>query len=364
VPPPSLSQPIGCYPTPIRRVDDLATEAAELWIKDDGVIHPNYGGNKLRKLEFLLADAARRGARRLLVLGAAGSHQVLATTLFGRERGFETLAVVCPQVFSPHAERTLRTALALGVEATPAPSIAAMPVVAARHFRRGDYLIAPGGAGTLGTLGYLHAVRELLEQIRAGDAVEPDIIVVPVASGGTAGGLLAGVLREGLRSKVLGILVADPARRLSRALILGQAWSAMRRDLGAAGLMELASRLLIDDRWRGAGYTWPTAMGTAAMRCAEAHGIGLEATYTAKAFAAVLESLGVPGFSAPGERPSISARRGRPLRILYWHTFSARAPNVGALPVLPPELDRLFIGARDEKPSVRPAPAVSELTQR
>ena len=208
---------------------------AELWIKDDGVIHPNYGGNKVRKLEFLLADAARRDARRLLVLGAAGSHQVLATTLFGRERGFETLAVVCPQVFSEHAVRTLRTALALGVEAMVAPSIASMPVVAARHARRGDYLIAPGGAGTLGTLGYLHAVRELLEQIREGVVVEPDIIVVPVASGGTAGGLLAGVLREGLRSKVLGILVADPARRLSRALILGQAWSAMRRDLGAAG---------------------------------------------------------------------------------------------------------------------------------
>ena len=361
---PSLSQPIGLYPTPVRRVDGLCTDGAELWIKDDGVSHPRYGGNKLRKLEFLLAEAARRRARRLLVLGAAGSHQILATTLFGRELGFETLAVVCPQVFSEHAERTLRTALAFGVEAISAPSIAAMPAVAARCFRRGDYLIAPGGAGTLGTLGYLHAVRELLEQMRAGEVAEPDVIVVPVASGGTAGGLLAGVLREGLRSKVLGVLVADPARRVSRALVLGQAWSATRRDLGAAGLVRLASRLVIDDRWQGAGYSWPTDLGTAAMRSAAAHGIGLEATYTAKAFAAVLELLGASGFTTSAQRPLIEGRNGEPLRVLYWHTFSARTPKVDVLPPLPPELDRLFIGPREEKPSIRPSRGLSEIAQR
>jgi D-cysteine desulfhydrase len=353
VPPPSLTQPIGRYPTPVKKVDGLCTDRAELWIKDDGVSHPKYGGNKLRKLEFLLADAARKNARRFLVLGAAGSHQVLATALFGRELGFETVAVLCPQVHSEHAERTLRTALALGAEAIPAASIAAMPAVAARVFRRHDYPIAPGGAGTLGTLGYLHAVRELLEQIRAGAVAEPDVVVVPVASGGTAGGILAGILREGLRSRVLGILVADPGRRLSRGLVVGQAWSAMRRELGAAGPVRLASRLVIDDRWQGAGYSWPTAMGTAAMRCAGAHGIGLEATYTAKAFAAALELSGIAGFAAAGEPPPFAPPRGQPLRVLYWQTFSAHSPKVDVLPALPPELDRLFIGPREDKPPAR-----------
>jgi D-cysteine desulfhydrase len=364
VPPPGINQPIGRYPTPVRRLDGLCTDRAELWLKDDGVAHPRYGGNKLRKLEFLLADAVQSGARRLLVLGAAGSHQVLATTLFGRDLGFHTLAVLCPQVHSEHAERTLRMALALGVDAVPADSIAAMPAAAARHFRRGDYLIAPGGLGTLGTLGYLRAARELLEQIRTGEVAEPDVIVVPLASGGTAGGLLAGVLREGLRSKVLGVLVADPGARVSRALTLGQAWSAMRCDVGAAGLTRLASRLVIDDRWRGQGYSWPTALGAAAMRCAAAHGIGLESTYTAKAFAAALELLGIPGFAAPGERPRFEARRGEPLRVLYWQTFSARAPKLDALPELPSELDRLFIGPRDDKPAVKSVPAAPELAER
>jgi D-cysteine desulfhydrase len=358
--PPSSTQPIGHYPTPVRRVDGLSGAGAELWLKDDGLVHPKYGGNKLRKLELLLPAAARRNARRLLVLGAAGSHQVLATTLFGRDFGFETAAVVCPQVWSEHAERTLRTALGLGVEAIPAASVAALPVVTARSVRRGDYVIAPGGAGTLGTLGYLRAVHELLEQIRRGELPEPDVIVAPVASGGTAGGLLAGVLREGLRSKVLGVLVADPSRRLSRALVLGQAWSALRRDLGAAGPLDLARRLLIDDRWQGRGYTWPTAIATSALRRAEAHGIGLDGTYTAKAFAAVLELLNLAGFAAPGERPLIKREPGRPLRILYWHTFSARMPNVGVLPSLPPELDRLFVGPRDGRPPARTEAAVRD----
>jgi 1-aminocyclopropane-1-carboxylate deaminase/D-cysteine desulfhydrase-like pyridoxal-dependent ACC family enzyme len=333
----------------------LCSERAELWIKDDGVAHPKYGGNKLRKLEFLLADAVKKSARRLLVLGAAGSHQVLATTLFGRELGFETVAVVCPQVHSEHAERTLRTALALGVRAIPAASIAAMPAVAARVFRRKDYLIAPGGAGTLGTLGYLRAVRELVEQIRAGDVPEPDVIVVPVASGGTAGGLLAGVLREGLRSKVLGILVADPGTRMSRGLVLGQAWSAMRRDLGAAGPIRLATRLVIDDRWQGPGYSWPTALGTAAMRCAAAHGIGLEATYTAKAFAAALELLGVSGFAAAGERPPVGAPSASRFAFCTGRRSPLNRRRWTVLPALPPELDRLFIGSRDDGPPVRPS---------
>src|SRR5688572_3477849 len=293
-----LVQPLGTYPTPVRRIDGLSSDRAELWIKDDGVSHASYGGNKLRKLELLLPDAARRNARRLVVLGAAGSHQVLATGWFGKSQGFSTAAVVVPQVWSAHAESTLRSALALGVEVFEAPSIAALPLVLLRVARRGDYVIAPGGAGTLGTLGYLYAVRELLQQIRAGVLPEPDLIVAPVASGGTAGGILAGVLREGLRSRVLGVLVADPSARPSRAVLLAQAWAAMRRDRGAAGAVELSERLSIDDRWQGRGYTWPTLAGAAALKAGHAHGITLEATYTAKTFAAVLEL--VRGCSHPG----------------------------------------------------------------
>jgi hypothetical protein len=110
---------------------------------------------------------------------------------------------------------------------------------------------------------------------------------------------------------------------------------------------------VIDDRWQGAGYSWPTAMGTAAMRCAGAHGIGLEATYTAKAFAAALELSGIAGFAAAGEPPPFAPPRGQPLRVLYWQTFSAHSPKVDVLPALPPELDRLFIGPREDKPPAR-----------
>jgi D-cysteine desulfhydrase len=194
-------------------------------------------------------------------------------------------------------------------------------------------VIAPGGAGTLGTLGYLDTVRELLQQIREGALPEPDVIVVPVASGGTAGGILAGVVREGLRSRVHGVLVADPTRAPSQALVLAQAFAATRRDRGHAGPLELTERLVLDARWRGRGYTWPTSAGAAALECGRTHGVRLESTYTAKAFAAALSLVADP--------PA-----GRRTRVLYWHTFSARVPSVGPLPALPPELDRLFVGPR------------------
>ena len=72
--------PLGRYPTPAQRVDGLSAPGSELWIKRDDRTNDVYGGNKVRKLEWLLADAKERGATRVVTVGAAGSHHVLATT--------------------------------------------------------------------------------------------------------------------------------------------------------------------------------------------------------------------------------------------------------------------------------------------
>ena len=83
--------PLGRYPTPIRRC------SPQLWVKDDGATATLYGGNKVRKLEYLLAAARARGARRIVTVGAGGSHHVLATTLYARTIGIATAAVLFPQ---------------------------------------------------------------------------------------------------------------------------------------------------------------------------------------------------------------------------------------------------------------------------
>src|SRR5690349_19914045 len=85
--------PLGRFPTPVGRLEVLVPPSVELWIKHYDQSGTTYGGNKVRKLEFLLGDAKTRGARRLVTLGAIGSHHVLATAIYGRQAGFAVDAV-------------------------------------------------------------------------------------------------------------------------------------------------------------------------------------------------------------------------------------------------------------------------------
>lgn len=303
---------LGQYPTPVFRADTLCTEAVDLWVKNDGVTAEPYGGNKVRKLELILAEARRRSARRIVTTGAGGSHHVLATTLYASRIGIPVTAVMCPQPWTEHAEATLRASVAAGVEPVFASSMASVPLGVARVLRLGDYFVPAGGSSTLGTLGYVRAVTELLEQIRAGLLPTPDTIIAPLGSGGTVAGILAGVLREGLRARVVGVDVAV-APALARTLVLALARSATRADGGPAGLVRLARALEVDGEQLGRGYGHATSAGERAMEAAQSVGLALDATYTAKAFARALQEL--------ARRPA-SANQPR-TTVLYWHTLSA-----------------------------------------
>src|SRR6478672_9992546 len=84
---------LGRFPTPVGRLDGLVPPSVELWVKHDDASGSVYGGNKVRKLEFLLGEARASGARRLVTLGAIGSHHVLATAVYGGRAGFLVDAV-------------------------------------------------------------------------------------------------------------------------------------------------------------------------------------------------------------------------------------------------------------------------------
>ncbi len=332
---------IGRFPTPVFRADALCSDGAELWVKNDGVVNDVYGGNKVRKLEFVLADALARGARRIVTVGAFGSHHVLATTVFARQRGLGVAAVLCPQPWTQHAEEILRAGLGLGLEVEPAGSMARVPLHLPRLLRRGDYLVPMGGSSVLGTLGYVRAVRELVGQIRSGQLPEPDLIVAPLGSGGTVAGLLAGVQREGLGSRVVGVQVAV-GRAVSEGLVLALAWGALRRDGVSASPVGLSRGLQLDGSHLGRGYGWPTPAGEQASELAALAGLQLDPTYTAKTFAKSLELVGYAGVGDHGRRAAGRRRqkRGQPLRVLYWHTLSAaplepllsQGPNPDELP--------------------------------
>jgi D-cysteine desulfhydrase len=308
----SLSSPL--FPTPVSACPQLGHSHAELWFKNEGLSHALYGGNKVRKAERLVAEAVRRGAKRVLSFGAVGSHHLLTLTLFARAAGLESAAFAFPQPGTEHALDTLRAGLGLGLELHPTPNGASLPWLLSRVRRRGDYLIAPGGSNAIGTRAWADAVDELASQVAAGVLPSPDLIVVPLGSGGTCAGIAAGVVRRGLSCRVLGVQVVGGVGPRLAARYLAR--ETLRHSGVPRRSAELAACLSFDSSKVGAGYGTASEAGARAMGVARELGLVLDQTYTAKAFAHVLELLG----SAPSAE---TRRRGRPLRILYWHTLSA-----------------------------------------
>lgn len=307
-----LSAPV--YPTPVRACPELSHARAELWLKNDGLTHPIYGGNKVRKAERLIAEAERRGAKRVVSFGAAGSHHLLTLAMFARAAGLESAALVFPQPRTTHVLDTLRAAIGLGLQVHPVRPAAWLPWALPRVLRRSDYLIAPGGSNAIGARACADAVDELAQQIAAGELPSPDLIVVPLGSGGTCAGLAAGVVRRGLACRVLGVQVVGGVGPRLAARYLA------RRVLQLSGASEdhekLATRLSFDASQVGPGYGVSTAAGARATNIAREIGLVLEPTYTAKAFAGVLQLLDTA-------TDSDANQLGRPQRILYWHTLSA-----------------------------------------
>lgn len=308
---------LGSYPTPLWRFSGSEPGAGEIWIKDDGRTADLYGGNKVRKLERLLDAAQRRGACRLLTVGAAGSHHVLATCVYGARLGLATHAVLTPQPWTLHAEATLRAGLNAGLTVTPARSYLSALTALRRERRRDDFVIGPGGAGVEGTWAYCLAVDELREQLAEHGVPKLDAIVVAAGSGSTAAGLLAGIVRTGAARRVIAVQVA--ANPALRALVVGQAVYALWRHDQSPKPFDAMRSLRIDSRFIGGGYGHPSELGAQASELARSFGLVLEPTYTAKAFAAALSWAS----STRHDNPRCKLRLHRRQTYLYWHTLSA-----------------------------------------
>lgn len=318
--------PLGSYPTAVERLGPLSAGSAELWIKRDDRTAEVYGGNKVRKLEHLLGEAKEQGKRRVITVGAAGSHQVVAMALFGERLGFEVEAVLVPQPWSSHAEQNLRVGLAHGLRAFAAPAWSLAPPLVLPRLGPDAYFVPLGGSSPLGSLGFVDAARELAAQVRAGQMPEPDVVVVALGSGGTAAGLAVGLEEEGMRTRVVGVAVSHPGPALS----LAARWLARRtaRLAGASRALgrRAAARLTVDRRWVGRGYGHPTRDGQAAIADAASCGVVLDPTYTAKAFACALAHV----------------RQGRERVVLYWHTLSTAPLEDAGTTELPHRLARLL----------------------
>lgn len=330
-------------PTPLEFDVRLSKRlGGELWIKHDDLTHPDYGGNKVRKLERLIGDALQRGADTLITTGAAGSHHVLATTLFGRRAGLAVHAVLIPQASSEHVTLNLRAMLRLGAELHPVHHGAAVPTAMAalatrlKFQRKRPYLIPPGGSNAVGAIGYVEAGLELGQQMLEARAPEFDAIVVPLGSGGTVAGLALGLATAGCVTPIHAVRVAAPhlvGRPFLHAQIRGALDLLRRGDDRFPRILDQASELYrIEESELGPGYGLPTSRARDAIRLGDEHSLHLDGTYTGKTFAHVVRLL------AEGRAAQT------PRRVLYVHTLSSAPmrPLVEDAPSVPHRLDRLL----------------------
>jgi D-cysteine desulfhydrase len=336
---------LTALPTPVQPLIRLGRRRglAALWIKRDDVCGPLYGGNKPRKLEWLLGAVRQRGRGGVITFGGIGTHHGLATAICARDAGLRTVLVLLPQPVTDHVRHCLLLDHAAGAELHLASSVAGVVARAlrlcavARLQGRPLAIIPAGGTSALGIIGYVDAACELAEQVRAGAMPEPDAIFVPLGSGGTVAGLALGCRLAGLRSRVVGVLVTDilppsPARlvRLARAAL-----HRLQRASSEVPAVTLnADDVVIVRDYLGAGYGSPTDAGLAAQELLlEEEGIALETTYTAKCMAALLDLAARPPYHGQ--------------TVLFWNTYSSVDVDaaVGALPdwrALPREFHRFF----------------------
>lgn len=286
-------QPLAVLPTPLTAAPKLAGAIGvpELWLKRDELIGFGFGGNKVRGLEFLLADARANNAEVIVTGAGPQSNHVRATAAAATHCGLDAVAVYWGRE-PVSAQGNLRLTRMLGAETrfTNNADRGSVDrgideqVLALAHKGRRAYAIPRGGACALGVLGHVVAARELFLQCAALD-LTPGRIVLAVGSGGTLAGWLLGTELLGAPWKVEGVTVSRPAAEV-RARVLALVMEAAA--LLGVGTDLAEADVVIHGGFIGAGYGIPTREGDDAVAtAARAEGVFLDPTYTGKAFAAL-----------------------------------------------------------------------------
>jgi len=309
---------LGNWPTPVQKLEELgkSIDYPNIWIKHDDQSSGTYGGNKVRKLEFMLADAQKKGYKWVITYGGIGTNHGLATVIHGQHLGMRTALVLIKQPLTDHVQENLLLDRHFGAEIHYAPSDinVALQTVGV-YLKHGKvYFIPPGGSSTLGSLGYVNAVLELKKQIDAGLMPEPEYIFCALGSKGTMAGLLVGTRLAGMKTRVIGVRVAELwITRPEKIAGLANRMMAMLRscDKSVPPLKFSLDDVHVTHDFFGGEYGRVTPEGRAAMALVwETEEIKLELTYTAKTFAAMLDFI--------QKHPEL---KNTPL--LYWHTYNA-----------------------------------------
>jgi len=300
-------------PTPVEPMPNLSAVLGggpRLLIKRDDTLGFAFGGNKVRKLALLGARAQAEGCDTLVTAGGLQSNHARVTAATAVKLGMNAMLVVNSErgEAPPRATSNALLDRLLGAQviyvANRDGRVSAMREAAERLTASGRkvFQIPIGGSTPLGSLAYLHAVVELLEQ-----GPPPDVIIHATSSGGTQAGLVAACRLLGLSTRVIGVAADGPTEQIQAQI---------RTNVeGIAGLLGLnadavrrGTAIEIDDRFFGEGYAIPTPASREAIELtARTEAIFLDPVYTGKAMAGLVAYVRQQKFTSKQT-------------ILFWHT--------------------------------------------
>ena len=292
---------LGYFPTPLEPMDGLRRALGggpRLFAKRDDCTGLATGGNKTRKLEYLMGEAVEQSAQIVVTQGAVQSNHVRQTAAAAARCGMKCAALLERRVSDTEAqyEKTgnmmLNDMMKLHYEFRPAGTDMNAEALSwsAQFAKNGErvYVIPGGGSNETGALGYAQCTHELSAQAREAK-INVDWIVHATGSAGTQAGLLAGCASTGYPAKVLGISVrADEQQQKNTVMTLAQK-TLERLDKNAK---IDADAVLVDDRFVGPGYGQMTEAATEAiLMLAQTEGIFLDPVYSGKGFAGLLSRI-------------------------------------------------------------------------
>ncbi len=303
---PELAQKLACepfcdLPTSIELLDRLGEKLGieKLYTKHDDRSALNYGGNKTRKLEFLLGEAKRQNRKEVLTFGYAGSNFALATALYAEQLEMRCISMLLPQHNARYVQQNLLLGKDAGAELHTAPNTWWLGVKTLwQSFRhaimqsRLPFWIPAGGSHPLGIIGFVNAAYELKAQVDQGLLPEPDLIYLPMGSMGTAAGLDIGLRSLGMRTKIVAARVVPTQFGSQKGLqkLIDQTLDYIRKLDGGFGKdMPEETQCEVRDEFFGNAYGEFTQEGIEAARLAgDLGGLKLDGTYAAKAMAALI----------------------------------------------------------------------------
>ncbi len=311
--------PVGFFPTPFHKLERLsALLGVELWIKRDDFTGVGlFGGNKIRKLQYFMADAVAKGAEYVFTFGATQSNHAMQTATACRRCGLKPvlylMSVVEPDEF-PRSNLLLDKVLGAEVHIVP-PDFGKMISAAREQMAQLEaeghkcYEIPGGGAAPLGSAAYIEGYCEMAEQAMAA-GFKPDYVFHATGSGGTLAGLMAGHELIGCGAEIHSVLVGndEPVQYVKNVTELANQALEL---IGVKDVRVTPECFHIETAYYLPGYEQPNPGTDRAIKMlAENEGIIVDPVYSGKAFYGMLDSI------ESGKIPKGS-------RVLFWHTGGA-----------------------------------------